>query len=165
VAKRRADDMRSDDEFLRDRMEALIRRDDGPDGCWHWLGYQHPVQGPRVWTVNGLRGVHLETLRLAGRTLPKGSVWRRQCPNSDCVRPEHWQPITLADLARSTPIMAARIAQKACIRGHAFTPENTYRNPSGHRKCRECERVRNRQPERSRDRHVARRRKPAPENS
>ena len=31
-----------------------------------------------------------------------------------------------------------------CHDGHAFTPDNVYRDPRGRRRCRRCERIRNR---------------------
>jgi hypothetical protein len=157
VAKRRADDLRSDDEYLQERMDRLTRKDPGPEACWHWVGYRHPGHGyGRVQFMGSLRNAHLESLRLAGRTLPPGYVWRRACENEDCIRPEHWQPTTKRELAQTTPIMAARLARTACPQGHPYTPENTYRTKQGHRKCRECQRIHDRQPERARDRHVAR---------
>jgi hypothetical protein len=32
-------------------------------------------------------------------------------------------------------------AKTHCVRGHEYTPENTYRKEDGYRRCRECRRI------------------------
>src|ERR1700731_2414568 len=57
----------------------------------------------------------------------------------------HLEPVTNGEnLLRGQGPTAMRAAQTACINGHPFTEENTYRPKSGGRDCRECKRVRDR---------------------
>jgi hypothetical protein len=69
------------------------------------------------------------------KNLYRDSVGRRRC--LICLRE------TRRRWARSHPERRRRAQPKAtCINGHAYTPENVYRNPTtGHRRCRTCQRL------------------------
>jgi hypothetical protein len=68
-----------------------------------------------------------------GRTCQGGKT----CPHRACCNPDHLEPVTPREnSARSTPALKTH-----CIRGHEFTPENTWRD--GRRRiCRSCRRLR-----------------------
>lgn len=71
--------------------------------------------------------------------VPDGLDLDHLCRVRHCVNPDHLEPVTRAvNLARSslTP-QARRAAQTHCLRGHEFTPENTYLRAHG-RSCRQC---------------------------
>lgn len=76
---------------------------------------------------------------LTGRTLRANEQLDHLCRQTLCVNPDHLEPVTgLINMQR-------RYAHYAhCSNGHAYTPDNTYRRPDGHRDCRSCirERVR-----------------------
>ena len=72
---------------------------------------------------------------------PTGEYIRQTCRNRACCEPSHLLVGTDTHLRRA----------EACRRGHPFTDENTYIDPTGRRRCRECNRIR------SRDGHYARR--------
>lgn len=57
-----------------------------------------------------------------------------------CVNPRHLRPTTHRDnIARQSGPVGENARKTHCKRGHAFTPENTYRRPDGHgRQCRAC---------------------------
>lgn len=130
-------DTRSDDERLRDRLMALVRADDGPDGCWHWTSYRE--QGyARAWPS---LYVHRELLRLAGRTKTPDRRWRRSCASEDCVRPEHYKAATPEEIwEQSEGYGYSRRHATACIHGHPYNEENTYRATDGTRHCLACRR-------------------------
>ena len=128
---------RSDDEVLLRRIERYLRKDAGPDGCFHWQGYINRRRNRlRAWVRGMSRPVQLELLRMAGRIAPEGYAWRRQCASEDCVRPEHYSAISRTELLASLP---RRPLAAACIHGHPFTPENTKATADG-RRCRQCRR-------------------------
>lgn len=56
-----------------------------------------------------------------------------------CVRPAHLEAVTQkVNTLRGTSPAAIHAVKTHCIRGHEFTPENTYLRPSGGRQCIEC---------------------------
>lgn len=63
-----------------------------------------------------------------------------ECPHRPCWNPEHLEPVThLENVLRGTSPSARHHGATHCIRGHEFTPENTYVIPSvGKRQCRTC---------------------------
>ena len=81
--------------------------------------------------------------------IPEGLAIDHLCQVKLCVNPAHLEPVTQAENVRRYSR-----AIKKCVHGHAYTKENTYIRPQGRRKCRECNRRRNR--EYSRRRRLAR---------
>ncbi|QBP31703.1 HNH endonuclease [Mycobacterium phage Piper2020] len=143
-------DKRPASERWRDRY--IVDQD---TGCWAWTG--------RLWRGYGTisdRGVDIGAHRFVYEELigpiPEGMTLDHlchgrdpncagggTCPHRKCVNPAHLEPVPHAvNVARGQSPTARHSRQTHCIRGHAFTPENTYiRNARGHRACRECTRV------------------------
>lgn len=66
--------------------------------------------------------------------IPEGHHLHHRCPHKNCVNPMHTEPITPADHVREHAAL-----KTACVNGHDYTPENTYRDPrDGSRACRRC---------------------------
>jgi hypothetical protein len=131
---------------LADRL--MFRTAETGSGCWSWIGSidQHGYGKVRV------AGKTLATHRVAYETfvgpVPDGLVLDHMCHNADkgcpggpscshrrCLNPEHLEPAT-----RSMNAVRGRGhgSETHCIRGHEFTPENTYVDSAGHRHCRTC---------------------------
>ena len=73
--------------------------------------------------------------------IPEGLTLDHLCRVRACVNPAHLEPVTLRENTLRSPSAPTAInARKTeCLRGHAFTPENTWVHRS-RRCCRECKR-------------------------
>lgn len=151
----------------RDRLFVFLQRfwqkvDRSPDGCWLWRG-ERQGQGYGVvalW-INGDRE-RILAHRLAHVMATGDDITDRvvmhSCDNPPCVNPDHLSVGSQLDNMRdcktkgrmkldglaigqgmSTP-RPASADKTECIRGHAYTEENTYRDPKGGRRCRQCAR-------------------------
>lgn len=73
-----------------------------------------------------------------------------QCLHRRCVNPLHLEPVTVPENnRRSLNPINKNILKTHCAQGHEYTKENTYRASTGQRVCRECQRIRARQRDRS----------------
>lgn len=119
----------------------------GP-GCWLWTG-------ARTWSGHGTFNVgakkfdraHRVAYRLVHGAIPDGLVVCHQCDNPPCVNPAHlWlgtQGDNLRDMMAKGRAGGQFKPKTHCIRGHAFTPENS-KPKRGGRACRTCERMQDR---------------------
>jgi hypothetical protein len=76
----------------------------------------------------------------------RGREWRRENYRRRYAKTDLRLPIQNSDQLHVTikVIPNPQLGRNICIRGHAFTPENTYLYPSGTRACRLCRRNRQR---------------------
>lgn len=74
--------------------------------------------------------------------IPDGLTIDHLCRNPACFNPEHLEPVTAAENIRRGTQGKKQAEKTHCIRGHEFTPSNTYRPPGkNERMCRECMRI------------------------
>lgn len=107
--------------------------------CYEWQlacgadGYGRKKYLNRPWKVHKLAWV------VAGNDIPEGYELNHICRNRPCIRLEHLEVIT----AHAHHLFHAQFVTH-CVKGHEFTPENTYIRPDrGTRACRTCNRERN----------------------
>jgi hypothetical protein len=113
-------------------------------GCWRWLG-RISTRGYGRFGMSEY--AHRFSYTLFVGPVPDGLVLDHLCRNRWCVNPEHLEAVTSREnIERGNK--AGRPPKTHCIRGHAFTPENT-RMANTRRwtqqVCLACRRIRDRQ--------------------
>ncbi len=82
---------------------------------------------------------HRLSYELVKGEIPDGLVIDHTCRNTLCVNPDHLEPVTQREnLLRGNTENAKNNAKTHCLRGHEFTPENTYLRDDGKRRTRHC---------------------------
>jgi hypothetical protein len=110
------------------------------DTCWLWSGHT-VTNGYGTIGVDKRRVlVHRYAYELLVGPIPDGLHLDHLCRVRTCVNPDHLEPVTNRENAlRGASFVAQQAAQTHCLRGHEFTPENTYVWRTS-RVCRECRR-------------------------
>lgn len=127
-------------EVIGDCWEFQGRPTKGGYGQIHWRG--------RSWRA------HRVAYTLAKGEIPSGLDVLHGCDNPPCVNPDHLRVGTDSDNIRDSfvrgrrdparsvrnlePLIERKRMATGCIRGHAWTPENTAYRPDGTRRCRAC---------------------------
>ena len=105
-------------------------------GCHEWTGALDR-SGYGAFKHNGKKiNSHRWNYQFSVGDIPKGLDLDHLCRVRKCVRVAHLEPVT----RRVNVIRGVSGIERAtaCIHGHPYTPENTYRAPRGHRECRTC---------------------------
>lgn len=109
---------------------------DRTDHCWTWTACINS-RGYGCFAVNGkAQLVHRLSYADAFGDIPDGLTIDHLCRNIRCVRPDHLEPVTLAENIRR-----AADTKTACRRGHTLT----FRPGDRQRRCRTCENDRRRE--------------------
>jgi hypothetical protein len=113
------------------------------DGCWEWQAYVDR-DGYGLFGLSKGKTVraHRFAFELEHGHPPENHI-DHLCRNKRCVRPSHLDDVT----NKVNHERGLKAQQTHCVRGHAFTAENTYRKPNGTRSCRTCHREREATPE------------------
>lgn len=112
------------------------------EGCWEWQRYRHRGLYGQLNLGQYKGAAHRYSYMVHIGPIPAGLTVDHLCFNPPCVNPDHLRLLTHADNAANQ-----RDAYKThCIRGHEYTPENTYLRTGGNgkRECKTCHRDRQR---------------------
>lgn len=123
-----------------DKQRRLTRRRGVRGPCWAWTGATNS-SGYAVLRLDGHGGV--DEVRLAHRLsyehfigpIPEGLEPDHLCEQSDCVNPEHVEPVTHLENMRRSMSLERR---GSCARGHRATRKNLIRRSDGFVQCRTC---------------------------
>lgn len=135
---------------------------DEATGCWLWTGGIFQQTGYGLFTRPYSDGKWRPTTaqrasyELVKGAIPEGLELDHLCRVRHCVNPDHLEAVThWENNRRGMSPSAIAYRTNRCLKGHEFTPENTFartRNGRTKRECRECirrrERGRNATPER-----------------
>ena len=112
------------------------------NGCWEWQGDRGPRYGQFYINPRKLMA-HRLAYELFRGDIPEGLQLDHLCRFTFCIRPDHLEPVTGRENIHRSNAPAGRNARKThCIRGHEFTPLNTYRDSRGNRQCQACNKAR-----------------------
>jgi hypothetical protein len=106
-------------------------------GCWEWQG----TIASHGYGVYNRAYVHRLSWEFYNQdTIPAGMHIDHLCRNTKCFNPEHLEVVTPGEnFRRSNNRNAILWRAGRCIRGHRFTPGNTYRRSDGAgRVCKAC---------------------------
>jgi hypothetical protein len=114
---------------------------DAASGCWTYTGSERS-QGYGLFLYEGNRvSAHRAAYMILVGAIPDSGVVHHLCRNRRCCNPAHLQLTTPSEHPLLDPTIVQKNKEKThCIRGHEFTPENTYVFSEG-RACRECRRL------------------------
>lgn len=117
-------------------------------GCWLWGAATTNGYGV-VQHEGRVQRAHRVVYALLRTVVPDHLELDHLCRVRGCVNPDHLEPVTqVVNNARSDSASARHARQTLCVRGHEFTPENTYmanrERGKKERFCRECMRARDR---------------------
>lgn len=114
----------------------------GSDECWNWTGTIKSDGYGTAWFRGRTLGAHRIAYQLLVGSVPDGLCLDHLCRNRSCVNPAHLEPVTTREnILRGEAPPAKFAVATHCIRGHEFSPENTYYQAGGRRACHACSRI------------------------
>ena len=132
---------------LQDLAVRLMSRLRVEGECWVWTGGRTATGYGQINLNDKTERAHVMAMLLRhGHEALAAETVNHLCANRACCNPDHLQFASQHENLLHGDTIAARCAAKThCVRGHEFSPENTYvRARERSRGCRECTRIRQR---------------------
>lgn len=128
-----------------EQIEAWLARHtrrDAATGCLVWESATHGGYAYGRFPGLGVTKVARALYQSAYGPLDTGTAVRQDCGNQACCELEHFAALPRGQAVLDGRGPGALNARKtACKRGHPFDDTNTYHDPSGRRRCRQCVRA------------------------
>lgn len=128
---------------LLDRLWSKVKDVEFPEQCWTWKASTLPFGYGLIRLGKRRIPAHKLAWQEVHGPVPQGLCVLHQCDNPPCVNPAHLFLGTKADNNRDMKNKGRANSHNRgrthCIRGHEYSPENTYTNPrTKGRSCVEC---------------------------
>lgn len=122
-----------------DRFWAKVNK---TETCWLWTA-QIEASGYGIASLHGKNNkAHRVAWEMEHGPIPEGLTIDHLCRVRPCVNPAHMELVTSSEnVLRGEGVFVRNSRKTHCVRGHEFTPENTYLASNGGRNCRECRRI------------------------
>ena len=123
---------------------------DDPHLCWEWLGCKLWNGYGRITRKYKQILAHRYAYEKVRGAIPAGSVIDHLCRNRGCVNPFHLEAVSQKENVNRGETGSHNSSKTHCSKGHEFTSENTWtNNKTNQRQCKECNRTRMREYQRS----------------
>jgi hypothetical protein len=74
---------------LKTRLLRRVAKQDGPDGCWNWIGARSKNGQGAIQVAGKLHSTHRLAYELWQGPIPQGHRVRHRCGNLACCNPQH----------------------------------------------------------------------------
>lgn len=126
-------------------VDLFLRKVNKTATCWLWTAARAGGRN-RDYGCFGDPGGERYAHRFAYKTwkgpIQEGLTIDHLCRNTLCVNPDHLEVVTQREnVARGESFSAKNSRKTHCLRGHEYTPKNTYIQRPGQRACATCRKL------------------------
>lgn len=114
-------------------------------GCRLYLGHLNPNGYGQIKIHERCRQAHRVAYECFVGPIPDGLTLDHLCRNRACINERHLEPVPArVNTLRGFGFPGVNARKTHCLRGHAYTTDNTLIMNNGARRCRQCEPIRRR---------------------